>query len=132
MKFRILFVDDDTDMHVLLRRAADRCGLFSEVVFAPGADEALARLQGFKPPQHPDLIVTDLKMCARGGIQLLEELKGDAGTRHLPVVVLTSSCREDDRRRSLAAGACACYEKPASLAGLEKILRDALVRCHLL
>lgn len=66
------------------------------------------------------------------GFTLIEELKRHAATKHLPVAVLTTSSRDRDRERSLAAGACAYYEKPGTLGALEKILRDALARCALL
>lgn len=85
---RIAVIDDDPNIRELLRIHLSRIGLTVEV-FADAAAGIRSILEN-----HPDLLVLDLMLPDLGGLEVLQALKGDAATKHIPVVVLTS--RKDD------------------------------------
>lgn len=131
MKPRILFVDDDDDMLMLLQRVAQRAELFSTVMTATGAREAFGLLEPLPESARPHLILTDLKMPGIRGDEFIRQLKRNPDTRHLPVAVLTSSDLPEEQSACVSAGACGYYIKTGNLAELEQVFRSALVASEL-
>lgn len=66
----------------------------------------------------PDLIVSDVMMPILDGYQLVERLKGDDRTSHIPIVLLTAKSSFDSRMKGLGIGADDYLGKPFSLAEL--------------
>jgi two-component system response regulator len=86
-------------------------------------EQALAflRRQGtFADAPRPHLVVLDLRMPKKGGLEVLAEMRDDAALSHIPVVVLSSSDRVEDVSESYARGANSYVTKPASLTGLRE------------
>lgn len=111
----LLIVEDDDQIRYLVGAAAERCGEFSSVQGAADGQAALdtiRRALRSDPPSAPDLVLSDLIMPRLDGLQLIRELKRDPGTSHIPVVIMTSSNRPNDREDATAAGCCAFFDKP--------------------
>jgi CheY-like chemotaxis protein len=130
----ILYVEDDAVDVMILERAFARCGIDNRLVVARHGEEALAALRADGDAAlRPGLILLDLNMPVMNGFELLAALEGDAALRHIPKLVLTSSRRESDRRRSYELGAAGFIEKPlgfdAFVRALE-ILRDYWALCE--
>jgi two-component system phosphate regulon response regulator PhoB len=100
---RVLVVDDDDAVRLLVRRALEREGL--HVDEAPDAARAL---QQFERTQW-DLIVLDVNLPDRSGLEVLEELRalGD-----MPVIMLSGRTDEADRVAGLETGADDYVVKP--------------------
>jgi CheY-like chemotaxis protein len=116
---RILVVDDDPDIRMLIRMALSAAGY--EVIEASDGQEAfwLAE-QG----PRPDAIVLDLMMPRMDGWQTLDALKADAGLRYVPVLVVSAAPERDtDRARRHAQ---AVIRKPFSVDVLLEALEKAL------
>jgi two-component system, response regulator len=112
---RILLVEDDDDHVFLIRRAlADLDDLAVSVEVAPDGERAVERLARarFEPGGRPQLVLLDLKMPRMDGLDLLRHLRADEAARGLPVVVLTSSERQEDREEALRLGASWFVCKP--------------------
>jgi CheY-like chemotaxis protein len=103
---RILIVDDDPDVLMLLRAVLTLDGHVVDMA-RDGAD-ALARVQA----NTPDLVIMDLLMPEMDGDMALHALRGHPSTRETPVVMLTG--RDDAPSVALAAteGADAYVTKP--------------------
>jgi CheY-like chemotaxis protein len=112
---RVLLVEDDPDHVFLVRRAlADVPGTEVTVEVAGDGEQAVERLarSRFGPGGRPQLVLLDLKMPRMDGLELLRRIRADEATAELPVVVLTSSERPEDREAAVAAGATWFVCKP--------------------
>lgn len=79
------------------------------------------------PDQEPDLILLDLNLPKLNGQQVLEQIKSDPRLRMIPVVILTTSVREEDIEQTYQAGANTYIPKPSdypSYCELVETLRD--------
>jgi len=72
---------------------------------------AVARSR-FEAGGRPQLILLDLKMPRMDGLEVLRRIRADEAARGLPVVVLTSSERQEDREEALRQGASWFVCKP--------------------
>jgi two-component system response regulator len=112
---RVLLVEDDADHVFLVRRAlADVPGTEVTVEVAGDGEQALERLarSRFGRDGRPQLVLLDLKMPRLDGLEVLRRIRADEATAPLPVVVLTSSERPEDREAAVAAGATWFVCKP--------------------
>lgn len=108
MSRRALLVEDDPDIVELVAHYLQRDGWSVET--AADGRSALGRLRdgGF------DLLVLDLQLPGMDGLSVCRELRGDAKTRALPVVMLTARGDEADRVVGLEVGADDYVVKPFS------------------
>jgi CheY-like chemotaxis protein len=112
---RILLVEDDDDHVFLIRRAlADVEGVAVAIEVAGDGEQAIERLarSRFEPGGRPQLVLLDLKMPRMDGLEVLRQLRADEAARGLPVVVLTSSERPEDREEAVALAASWFVCKP--------------------
>jgi chemotaxis family two-component system response regulator Rcp1 len=114
----ILMVEDNPG-DVRLTREALREGKVRNVVHAvEDAELALDFLRqrgAYADVPRPDLVLLDLKLPGKSGLELLAEIKADATLRCIPVVILTSSQAEEDIARSYKLHANAYVSKPVGL-----------------
>lgn len=102
----VLIADDDPDVRALLTMNLELCG-YSVVAAENGGQAAeLARAL------LPDLIVADVMMPVSDGFALIEGLKADETTMHIPVVILTASSSDEDAWAGWQAGAAYYMTKP--------------------
>ena len=99
------------------------------ITVAENGEKALAVLKGddVNQPLWPDLILLDLNMPKLGGLEVLSEIKKDPQLRIIPVVVLTTSQREEDVVKSYDLQASGYIRKPMDLIefmDLIKAVRD--------
>lgn len=125
---KILLVDDDPAGAELTLAALSlvRSDLAVDVV--GDGEEALDYLfrRGAYQENHDDgipALLLDLKMPKVDGYEVLRQLRADARLKQVPVVVLTSSNQEADRRLSRDSGADDFIVKPANLQALIDELR---------
>jgi two-component system, response regulator len=122
----ILLVEDNPDDVVLTMRALQKNGLDHAVVVVRDGVEALDYLQGRgryagrDTSQSPALVLLDLKLPRLGGLELLEQIKGDRVLHQLRVVVLTSSQEEEDVLTSYSHGASSYIRKPVDFNEFQK------------
>ena len=114
----ILLVEDNASDEALTRRALKKNYILNEVVVARDGVEALDYLfgtgayAGRDTMVMPQVMLLDLKLPKVNGLQVLERIRADKGTRRLPVVVFTSSNEEEDLIKSYNLGANSYVRKP--------------------
>jgi CheY-like chemotaxis protein len=125
----ILMADDDAEDRMLAKEALQECRLANELRFVEDGEQLLDYLHrkgDFADPAtspKPGLILLDLKMPRKSGLEALEEIKRDPELRQIPVVVLTTSRAEEDIYRSYDLGVNSFVSKPVSFQGLVDIMR---------
>jgi two-component system, OmpR family, phosphate regulon response regulator PhoB len=105
---RILVVDDEPDIVALVAFHLLKAGY--RVSTATNGPDALRMAQD----EDPALIVLDLMLPGMSGLDVLQELRADSGTRDLAVLLLTARRDEPDRIRGLSLGADDYLTKPFS------------------
>lgn len=114
---QILLVEDNPG-DVRLTQEAFRHGRLANELIVCGdgvAALALLREREAKNEQQPGLILLDLNLPGRGGLEVLAEIKADAELRLIPVVILTSSGAERDVLQSYERNANAYVTKPIDI-----------------
>jgi two-component system, response regulator len=112
-ELRILLVEDDEDHVFLIRRAlADVEDVAVTVEVVSDGEQAVERLARSRPGPRPQLVLLDLKMPRMDGLEVLRRVRADEAARGLPVVVLTSSERQEDGEEALRLGASWFLCKP--------------------
>ncbi|RAI58805.1 response regulator [Roseicella frigidaeris] len=126
----ILLVEDSPNDIELTLLALERSRLANPVVVARDGVEALDILQrrGNLPSegevQLPAVVLLDIKLPRVDGLEVLEQIRGDARIRHVPVVMLTSSREEQDLVRSYGLGVNAFVVKPVGHREFFEAIRD--------
>jgi two-component system response regulator len=109
----ILLVEDNPRDAELTMMALERHRIANIVVLARDGVEALDYLFNDEQPNPlPQLVLLDLKLPKIDGLEVLERIRADERTAHLPVVVLTSSAEERDLVASYRRHANSYVQKP--------------------
>jgi CheY-like chemotaxis protein len=120
LRARVLVVDDDPEIVTFLATLLELEGIESQV--ATSAAAALEKLE------HglPNLVLLDIAMPDRDGLDLCRELKNDPRTRDVPVFVVSARPGKDVVERAYAAGAEEFIRKPFENQELIARIRDRL------
>jgi|NGEPerStandDraft_6_1074524.scaffolds.fasta_scaffold127634_1 two-component system response regulator len=117
-EIEILLVEDNPTDAELTMRALKRKNLINKLVWVKDGAEALDFLfaKGEYSDRNvddlPKLILLDLRMPKVDGLEVLHEIKADARTKRIPVVVLTSSQEDRDIVESYKLGVNSYVSKP--------------------
>lgn len=117
--FRILIADDDTDDIQLTKDCFLENKLSIDVKDVADGQILLDHLKGMSGVANsrdlPQLIILDLNMPRKSGLEALEELKADDILRKIPVVIFSTSKASKDVERAYELGASCFVSKPNTL-----------------
>ena len=113
----ILLAEDNPNDVELTLEALDKNHLANRVTVAHDGVEAMEYLRregafSDREPGDPAVVLLDIKMPRKDGLQVLREIRTDPALRRLPVVILTSSREEQDLITSYDLGVNAYVVKP--------------------
>ena len=126
----ILLAEDDPNDVLLIQRAFQRTHLANPVQVVRDGEEALAYLSGqgaFADRERhplPVLMLMDLKMPRKTGLEVLAWLRQQPVLKRLPVIVLTSSNQSPDINRAYELGANSYLVKPAGFDSLLELVKN--------
>lgn len=106
MKKKILVVDDELSIRMLLDNfLSDDYTVFTK-------DNGYEAMSWFKEGNTADLILVDIDMPMINGYELTESIRKQAGMHAVPIIMLSSKQKSEDRIKSFAAGADDYLQKP--------------------
>ena len=114
---KFLVVDDFSTMRRIVRNLLKELG-FGNVDEAEDGNVALSKLRNDKF----DFVVSDWNMPNMTGIDLLKEIRADAGLKHLPVLMVTAEAKKENIVAAAQAGASGYVVKPFTAATLSEKL----------
>jgi CheY-like chemotaxis protein len=123
----VLLVDDDPGDVLLVREAFEDHKVGNMLSIVSDGVQALeyVRAQGsYAEAARPDLILLDLNLPRKSGIEVLEEIKSDPALSTILVVVLTTSEAEEDIVRAYKLHANAYITKPVDFEQFTKIVHQ--------
>ena len=103
----ILIVDDEPDIREVIRFTLEEGGF--RVLEAAHADDARRLIA-----EQPDLVLLDWMLPGRSGLELAAQLKQNAKTRTIPIIMISARGEEEDRIKGLNTGADDYISKPFS------------------
>ena len=121
MKETILIVEDEKDIVKMLDYNLKKEGF--KTLSSRNGEDALDSANR----EHPDLVILDLMLPGMDGLEVCKNLKGDAKTASIPVIMLTAKSQESDKIIGLELGADDYVTKPFSprelIARIKAVLR---------
>jgi putative two-component system response regulator len=120
LRGRVLVVDDDAGVRELLVRLLGVTGHAVET--AQTAEEGLEKVRA----NPPDLILLDMQLPDRSGFDVLGEVRAEAHTRLIPVVMMTGAGTPKRKLKAIEAGATDFLSKPFSMVEMSARVRALL------
>lgn len=120
MSKTIMTVDDSNSVRQLVALTLKEAGY--TVLEASDGQDAIGKLQG----SPVDLVITDLNMPTVDGIGLIQWVRGNAATRLIPIVMLTTESQDEKKAQGKAAGATGWIVKPFKPDQLLAVVRKVL------
>lgn len=118
---RVLCIDDvESNIHLMERILARRGGF--DVHAALRGREGIDKTREL----HPDLVLLDLRLPDMSGLDVLRELRADAATADVPVVVVSADPGPEQERDLIAAGAFAYVVKPFAIQEFLEVVDRAI------
>jgi two-component system cell cycle response regulator DivK len=118
----VLVVEGDISNRKFLEAFLDFEGY--HVVTASTAETALRQIREARPA----LVLTDIRLPGMDGLELIESIREDAATAHIPVIVITAHLITGGEETLLAAGFDGYMPKPVNIALLKDCIKHYLNR----
>ncbi|TVP65906.1 MAG: response regulator [Nodularia sp. (in: Bacteria)] len=122
--------DDDEDDHILVREALRESQLLIDLHIVSNGEELLNYLhhRGLYTDKsqapRPGLILLDLNMPKKNGLEVLRDIKTNPLFRRIPVIVLSTSNDKEDIYRTYDLGANSFITKPVTFTALVEIMKN--------
>ncbi len=124
---RILYAEDNPGDARLTVEAFKEADVLNHIDVVPDGEEAMAYLRQegkYAGVEAPDLMLLDLNMPKKNGLEVLREIKGDPAMRRVPVVILTVSKAERDIVRAYDLHANCYVSKPVDFERFLQVVKS--------
>ncbi|MBZ0278452.1 MAG: response regulator [Anaerolineae bacterium] len=118
----LLLVDDDWMNREIIQVQLELAGY--RVIAAHGGEQAIELAH----TDHPDLVLSDIRMIGMDGYAVCRALKSHSDTAHIPVILVTAHITEDDSYHANMVGAAGILLKPFDTASLSRQINVLLHR----
>ncbi|MBD3198152.1 MAG: response regulator [Candidatus Lokiarchaeota archaeon] len=124
---KILLVEDNEPDIDLTKEALAEFKMLNELYVVKDGVEAmsfLTKIDKYRNMPTPDLILLDLNLPKKNGIEVLAEIKEEKDLKKIPVVILTTSEAEEDILKSYELNASCYIKKPIDLQQFFKVVKS--------
>lgn len=128
----ILLVEDNPGDVRLTQEALKESNLTYRLKVAADGIEAmnlLAKSKNDAQIVRPDVILLDLNLPGKNGLEVLDEVKTDSDLKNIPIIVLTSSDRDLDVLIAYKKQASAYLVKPSRLSQFDEVINAIVTLC---
>jgi CheY-like chemotaxis protein len=124
-RIKILLADDDEDDRDLFKEAVEDVKNNADVYTVNDGDTLMRTLTD---PDNtpPDVIFLDINMPCKNGQECLKEIRGNKRLKNIPVIIYSTSSRQDLVDNTYKAGANLYVQKPDSYKGIKEITKKIL------
>ena len=127
-KHFILLAEDDEDDQELIQLAFSKVTKEHEFKIVSNGQEVLDVLSHQR--ETPCMIILDLNMPVLNGMQTLKELQKQPRLNKIPIVILTTSDNDENKKNSYSSGAADYFVKPSNMKDLVSTVEKMLTYCH--
>jgi CheY-like chemotaxis protein len=126
----ILLVEDNEDHIELTLRALKNNNIINEIHVVKNGQEALdfvyhqGEYEDTEKYPRPGLILLDIHLPKVNGLEVLEALKKDHDVKSIPIIILTTSSRDEEIAKSYAGGANSYVTKPVDFGEFMKKIKE--------
>ncbi len=127
----VLSVEDDDAAFQLLKSAFQETQRDVDLLRVHDGDEALRFLQrsgSYKHAPRPDMVLLNLNLPKKSGVEVLTEIVASESLRSIPVTVFTSSSLHAEKAKSYALGAQDFVTKPTTFTALVDVVKSVCAR----
>lgn len=122
--YQVALIEDNEDHVFLIRHLLEEQKEIGEIRVFRNAEKALEAMTGQgKDIFRPHFMLVDLKLPRMSGQDFLSRLRKSEANENLPIFVLTSSDRMEERRQCESLGALGYFVKPLGERHIQKIFR---------
>jgi len=114
MRPDLMIIDDAEDQIALMRAVFGMIDQSVNIISATDGDDAIAMLRSCGQPK-PKVILLDLRMPKKDGLEILSELKADAELKLIPVCIYSNAEHQSDVQNSYAQNASFYFRKPSGI-----------------
>ena len=114
----ILLVEDNAGDVLLIKEAFEEARIINEISTVGNGEAAinfLEKLEPYQESESPDLILLDINMPRKNGIEVLDHIKKSEVLRQIPVIMLTTSSDDNDILKSYQSHANCYITKPVNM-----------------
>ena len=122
MPKNLLIVDDEPAICDVIKAFADKMELFDRIIIANDGTEAWNKLQN----QAFDLIILDVVMPKKSGLELLKQLKAEPRFKNTSVIIVSGNFDEENVKEAIALGARTLLAKPFTMEDIENKIKECL------
>ncbi|OIO73106.1 MAG: hypothetical protein AUJ57_05060 [Zetaproteobacteria bacterium CG1_02_53_45] len=125
----IIMAEDEEGHAKLTQKNLQRAGIHNPMQWCKNGKDALDFILGRNafegdPHTHDVLLLLDLNMPLLDGYQVLEKLKSDSQTKHIPVIILTTTDDDREVRRCYEMGCNIYITKPVNYAEFSNAIKE--------
>lgn len=118
-----ILLAEDEDIHsLIIQKAFDALEEQNFSIHLVSDGEAMLEFISNVRKPLPDLILMDLKLPKLDGFDLLQEIRNNPRTKLIPVIILTSSARQQDLKRCYELGCNSYIVKPMNFNDFKEII----------